>query len=401
MSGFKRLYRGENDYDFRKLWRIGVPLSIIFVILSIVSLATRELNLGIDFEGGGVWEVPAQDFSVGEARDAMGSVGESEAKIQTLTNSSGDTIVRIQAGADSVNRSGEITETLADAAGIDANEIGVSTVGPSWGKNITDKAVRALVVFFVILGIYIALTLEWRMAIGALIAVAHDIIISVGVYSIFQIEVTPPPWWRSSPSSASRSTTPSSCSTRCRRTRRASAWSAGPPTPAIMNLSLNQTLMRSINTTLVTIVPVLSILLIGAVLLGAVTLEEFGFALLVGLISGAYSSVFVAASRSWPGSRSASPATERCGSAWRRPTAGRCRSPASATASSSSLRTAAGQRDDAADGQAGEPRLGRRIVERRCGRGTGGGGRRRRRSRPGPARRRSADAASEGLARPT
>ena len=113
MSGMSRLYRGENDYDFRKVWRIGIPLSIVFVLISIVSLFTRELNLGIDFEGGGVWEVPSADFSVGDARDAMSSVGEAEAKIQTLTNSSGDQIVRIQAGAESVTRSGEITETLA------------------------------------------------------------------------------------------------------------------------------------------------------------------------------------------------------------------------------------------------------------------------------------------------
>ena len=296
MSGFKRLYRGENDIDFRKVWRIGIPLSIVFVILSILSLATRELNLGIDFEGGGVWEVPAQDFSVGDARDAMGSVGESEAKIQTLTNSSGDTIVRIQAGADSVNRSGEITETLADAAGIDANEISVSTVGPSWGKNITDKATRALLVFFVILGIYIALTLEWRMAIGALIAVAHDIIISVGVYSIFQLEVTPATVVAFLTILGFSLYDTIVVFDKVKENQTRIGLANRTTYTGLMNLSLNQTIMRSINTTFVTIVPVLSILLIGAVLLGAVTLEEFGFALLVGLISGAYSSVVVAAS---------------------------------------------------------------------------------------------------------
>ena len=296
MSGFKRLYRGENDIDFRKVWRIGIPLSIVFVILSILSLATRELNLGIDFEGGGVWEVPAQDFSVGDARDAMGSVGESEAKIQTLTNSSGDTIVRIQAGADSVNRSGEITETLADAAGVDANEISVSTVGPSWGKNITDKATRALLVFFVILGIYIALTLEWRMAIGALIAVAHDIIISVGVYSIFQLEVTPATVVAFLTILGFSLYDTIVVFDKVKENQTRIGLANRTTYTGLMNLSLNQTIMRSINTTFVTIVPVLSILLIGAVLLGAVTLEEFGFALLVGLISGAYSSVVVAAS---------------------------------------------------------------------------------------------------------
>ena len=296
MSGFTRLYRGENDYDFRKVWRIAIPLSIVFVLLSILSLFTRELNLGIDFEGGGVWEVPSAGFSVSEARDAMSGVGEADAKIQTLTNSSGDQIVRIQSGADSVTRSGEITETLADAAGVQPDEISVSTVGPSWGKNITDKAVRALVVFFVILGIYIAFTLEWRMAIGALIAVAHDIIISVGVYSIIQLEVTPATVVAFLTILGFSLYDTIVVFDKVKENQARVGLANRTTYTGLMNLSLNQTLMRSANTTFVTIVPVLSILLIGSVLLGAVTLEEFGFALLVGLISGAYSSIVVAAS---------------------------------------------------------------------------------------------------------
>lgn len=296
MRGLKRLYRGENDYDFRKVWRVGIPLSIVFVIISIASLLTRELNLGIDFEGGGVWEVPSSEFSVGDARDAMGAVGESDAKIQTLTNSSGDRLVRIQAGTDSVNRSGEITETLADAAGVQSSEISVSTVGPSWGNNITDKATRALVVFFVILGLYIAFTLEWRMAVGALVAVAHDIIISVGVYSVFQLEVTPATVVAFLTILGFSLYDTIVVFDKVKENQARVGLANRTTYTGLMNLSLNQTIMRSINTTLVTIVPVLSILLIGAVLLGAVTLEEFGFALLVGLISGAYSSVVVAAS---------------------------------------------------------------------------------------------------------
>ena len=204
--------------------------------------------------------------------------------------------MRIQAGAESVNRSGEITETLSDAAGVEASEISVSTVGPSWGQNITDKALRALIVFFVILGIYIALTLEWRMAIGALVAVAHDIIISVGVYSIFQLEVTPATVVAFLTILGFSLYDTIVVFDKVKENQARVGLANRTTYTGLMNLSLNQTLMRSVNTTFVTIVPVLSILLIGAVLLGAVTLEEFGFALLVGLISGAYSSVVVAAS---------------------------------------------------------------------------------------------------------
>ncbi|MCB1005026.1 MAG: protein translocase subunit SecF [Acidimicrobiales bacterium] len=296
MSGIARLYRGDNDYDFRKLWRIALPLSAVLVVISVVSLFTRGLNLGIDFEGGGVWEVPSQDFSIGDARDAMGSVGEADAKITTLTNSSGDQIVRIQAGAESVTRSGEITETLADAAGVQPDEISVSTVGPSWGDNITDKAVRALVMFFVIMAIYIALTLEWRMAVGALVAVAHDIVISVGVYSLFQLEVTPATVVAFLTILGFSLYDTIVVFDKVKENQARVGLANRTTYTGLMNLSLNQTLMRSVNTTVVTVVPVLSILLIGAVLLGAVTLEEFGFALLIGLVSGAYSSIVVASS---------------------------------------------------------------------------------------------------------
>jgi len=291
-----RLYRGENDYDFRKLWRIGVPLSVLAVAVTFVALFGRGLNLGIDFDGGGVWEVPAQDFSVADARDAMSAANETDVKIQTVTNSSGDQAIRVQAGADSVTRSGEITQTLADAAAVDANQISVSTVGPSWGDNITHKATRALFFFMVILALYIAVTLEWRMAVGALVAVAHDIIISVGVYSIFQLTVTPATVVAFLTILGFSLYDTIVVFDKVRENQDKVGLAGKTTYTGLMNMSLNQTLMRSINTTFVTIVPVLSILLIGAVLLGAVSLEEFGFALLVGLISGAYSSIVIAAS---------------------------------------------------------------------------------------------------------
>jgi preprotein translocase subunit SecF len=291
-----RLYRGENDYDFRKLWRVGIPLSILLVVISIAALFTRELNLGIDFEGGGVWELPTQEASIADVRDAMGTVGEADAKIQTLTNQSGDRIIRVQAGVDAVDRSGEITELLAETAGVEASEISVSTVGPSWGDNITSKAVRALVIFFIVLGLYIAIRLEWRMAVGALVAVLHDIIICVGVYSVFGLEVTPATVVAFLTILGFSLYDTIVVFDKVQENQARVGLANRTTYTGLMNLSLNQTLMRSINTTFVTIVPVVSLLLIGAILLGAVSLEEFGFALFVGLVSGAYSSLVVAAS---------------------------------------------------------------------------------------------------------
>lgn len=296
MKTLGRLYRGENDYDFRTAWRWGLPISGVAVLISVVSLFAQGLNLGIDFEGGGVWEVPTQELSVGDVRDAMATVGEADAKIQTLTNSEGARIIRVQAGVDAVDRSGEITELLAETADVAPGEISASTVGPSWGQNITDKAVRALVFFFLILGAYISLRLEWRMAVGALAAVVHDIVICVGVYSVFRLEVTPATVVAFLTILGFSLYDTIVVFDKVRENQARVGLANRTTYTGLMNLSLNQTLMRSINTTLVTILPVVSMLLIGAVLLGAVSLEEFGLALFVGLVSGAYSSVVVAAS---------------------------------------------------------------------------------------------------------
>lgn len=296
MSTVSRLYRGENDYDFRKLWRVGIPLSIVLVIISVVSLFTRGLNLGIDFSGGGVWEFPSQETSIADVRSAMVTVDEGDAKIQTLTNQSGDQVIRVQAGVDAVDRSGEITELLAETAQVEPGEISVSTVGPSWGDNITEKAVRALVIFFIVLGLYIALRLEWRMAIGALVAVVHDIVICVGVYSVFAIVVTPATVVAFLTILGFSLYDTIVVFDKVQENQARVGLANRTTYTGLMNLSLNQTLMRSLNTTFVTIVPVISLLFIGAYLLGAVSLEEFGFALFVGLLSGAYSSLVVAAS---------------------------------------------------------------------------------------------------------
>ena len=168
-------------------------------------------------------------------------------------------------------------------------------MGPTWGSEISHKAIRALIFFLVAVGLYITWTLrEWRMAFGALAAVLHDIVISLGVYALLQIEVTPATviafltilgfslYDTVVVFDKVRENTPKvSVAGRMTYTEMA-------------NMSMNQVLMRSINTSLTALLPVLSILVVGAWIMGAATLEEFGLALLVGLLAGAYSSIFIA-----------------------------------------------------------------------------------------------------------
>ncbi|MCU0269196.1 MAG: protein translocase subunit SecF [Acidimicrobiales bacterium] len=291
MNAVVRLYRGENDIDFVKWWPRFLVVSAVVVVLSIGSLFVRGLNLGIDFEGGNSWEVQTSEVSVGAARDVLRPLGAGDAKIQIV----GTDILRVQAKVESAETQTEVRDALAELAGVDPAEVAFSTVGPSWGDQITRSAITALVVFFLAILLYLTLRLELRMAVGAIVAVVHDIVIAVGVYSIFQFEVTP--------------ATVISFLTilgfsiydtvvvfdKVRENQARPGLTGRLTYTELMSLSMNQVLLRSINTSVVGLLPVLSMLLIGALLLGAVTLLEFGIALFVGLLIGAYSSVFIAA----------------------------------------------------------------------------------------------------------
>ena len=289
------LYRGRNDFDFPKLWkRVGI-VSTILVLISIGSFFTRGLNLSIDFEGGSVWEIPSQDFTEAQADAALQPYGaNSMEKFQEATTAEGGRIVRVSGRVDNVAEGAKAAESLAQAAGLEPGEVKVNTVGPSWGADITAQARLSLIVFMVLVTAYISWRLETRMAAAAMLAVVHDIIITVGVYSVFQLEVTP--------------ATVISFLTilgfslydtivvydRVQENGSRLSRTGQYTYTAIMRRSLNQVFMRSLNTTMVTILPVISMLVVGQVIFGQSTLGDFSLALLIGLVSGTYSSLFVA-----------------------------------------------------------------------------------------------------------
>jgi preprotein translocase subunit SecF len=295
-SLWHRLYHGETRYDFvGKRW-IGFGLSGALLLITLVSLFTRELNLGIDFQGGIAWEVPVGEGLTTSDVEAVLSDNDIEtrsAKIQVISGAGGER-VRVQVGDEPPEVQAAVSEDLAEAAGLDrVEEVSVNVVSATWGDEITEKAIRALIVFFVLIALYISLRFEWRMAVAALAAVTHDVLISVGVYSVFQFEVTP--------ATVIAFLTILGFSlydtvvvfdkvqenTRKMVTSRMSY-------ADVINLSMNQVLMRSLNTTVAAVLPVLSLLIVGSQMLGAVALQDFSLALLVGLITGAYSSIFIA-----------------------------------------------------------------------------------------------------------
>lgn len=294
-SLWHRLYHGETNYDFVGRRWIGFTISGVLIAIALVSLIFRGLNFGIDFEGGIAWEAPVAG---GLTTDAVEGVIEDngivlrDAKIQTISGPGGERI-RVQVGDQPPDVQTAVSEDLADAAGVEVEDISVNVVSSTWGEEITDKAIQALIVFFLLIALYISLRFEWRMAVAALAAVVHDVLVSVGVYSVFQFEVTPATVIAFLTilgfSLYDTIVVFDKIHENTRRIVTARATYA-----EVVNLSMNQVLMRSLNTSLAAVLPVISLLVVGSWMLGAIALQDFSLALLVGLIAGSYSSIFIA-----------------------------------------------------------------------------------------------------------
>lgn len=297
--GYGRLFRGETEIDFIGHSKRWFMVSGIVILIGLSSLFIRGLNFGIAFKGGVSWEVPSATLSVSQARSAIAPYGLSSATIVSLGNSSGRT-VQVEADLNSLSQSAktakeaQVSAALAKAAHISANQVGLTDVGPTWGGVISSKAIRALIFFFLAIAVYISLRFEPKMAAAALIAVVHDILVTIGIYSLSGFQVTP--------STVIAILTILGYSLYDTivvfdriRDNVVNVVHVGRRTYSdAVNDSMNQVLARSINTSLVAIIPILSVLVVGAYLLGATTLKNFGLALFIGLTTGAYSSIFIA-----------------------------------------------------------------------------------------------------------
>ena len=287
-----RLYRGETSINIigaRKKW---YALSGIFVALSIFSLGVQGLHLGIEFKGGSAFTVTTTSGTVEEARAVVGSTGYTG---NTIVQTIGYDKIRIQTGVLEPAQSNAIQDALATKFGVTVESIDTQNVGPSWGEEISKKAFQGLIAFLICIMIYLALTFEPKMAVAAIVAVIHDVFITVGIYALVGFEVTPS-------TVIGFLTILGYCLydtvvvfDKVRENTRAIT-STGKMTYAqATNLAVNQTLVRSMNTSLIALLPVAAILFVGAGLLGAGTLKDLALALFIGLIAGTYSSIFIAA----------------------------------------------------------------------------------------------------------
>ncbi|MEO7555747.1 MAG: protein translocase subunit SecF [Acidimicrobiales bacterium] len=288
-----RLYHSETKIDFIGRTKLWFGLSLVFLIVGGASLASRGLNLGIDFKGGAIFTVESQTLTVEQARTAAADAGATEVVVREAISGS-ERRVAVQTPKVDIDQSDKIRQSLATAAGVDQAQVLPDVVGASWGSEISGKALRALIVFLIVITLYISLRFEFKMAVPTLVALVHDVIMTIGIYSLSGLEVTP--------ATVVAVLTILGFSIydgivvfdKVHENTRLVSASGSMSYGDMVNLSLNQTLMRSLNTSITALIPILSLLIIGSLVLGATTLEEFALALLIGLASGAYSSIFIA-----------------------------------------------------------------------------------------------------------
>jgi preprotein translocase subunit SecF len=294
-TGLGRLLNSQTAIDFYgRRWK-GFAVSALLILVTVGSLLFQGLNLGIDFTGGVSWDVPATNgFTVEDAEDVLAENGLTTegARLQERSSDSLE-FVKVQVGDQPAEVGTELRAAFADAAGVDVDEVNVSLVSASWGGEVTESAVRALVIFFVLVVIYLSFRFEWRMALAALVAMLHDIVIAVGIYSLFQFIVTPPTVIAFLTILGYSLYDTVVVFDRVKENEARFA-ALKPPYPDVLNVSMNQVLMRSLNTSISSVMPVLSMLVVGAWLLGQATLAEFALALLIGMVVGTYSSIIVA-----------------------------------------------------------------------------------------------------------
>jgi preprotein translocase subunit SecF len=286
------IFHERTSYDFIGPTKRWFAFSGTLIIIGLVALGVRGLNLGIDFKGGTAWSVKAHNthVSTAGARDAARGAGLVDPSVQIL---GGDT-VRVEGERATGDEQSKVRAALARYANASENDVSINDVGPTWGGEVSQKALRALVFFFVAIAVYLSLRFEPKMAIAAILAVIHDILITVGAYAVTGFSVTP--------ATVIAFLTILGFSLYDTvvvfdkvEENVAGIGATGRETySGVVNRSMNQVLMRSLNTSFVAVLPVFSLLVVGAYIFGAVTIKDFALALFIGLLTGAYSSIFIA-----------------------------------------------------------------------------------------------------------
>lgn len=286
------VYRGYRIPHFKiiehqKRW---FAFSGVLIALSILGFVWQGLDYSIDFEGGALITYPVTNvIEAADVQATLAASGIQDAEVQIVTGDEPTVAIRTQTLTAVDDRTG-LLESLADQGGVTFDDISVEDVGPTWGAEISSKALRGLILVLVAISIYIWLRFEWEMAVGAMVALVHDVVITVGVYALTGRQVTPETVIAVLTILGFSLYDTVVIYDKVKENTESPAMVARYGYVGVVDRSLNQVLMRSVNTSLVVLLPILSLLLFGGE-----TLKDFAFAMFVGTAIGAYSSIFIAA----------------------------------------------------------------------------------------------------------
>ena len=289
------LYTGKRSFDIvgrRRIWFIiaGVLVAIAIVL----PIARQSWTFGLDFVGGSQFEIAkvASTDQTLAGNTVTSVVPDANPRVSTVGTDS----IRIQTNTVTSTESTEIQQALASAFHVEQQDVSASFVGPSWGADVTSAAIRALVIFLALVIVVMALYFRtWKMSIAAVIALLHDLILTAGVYGVFGIEVTPDAVIGFLTILGYSLYDTVVVFDKIRENTREDGESSTRTFAESVNMAVNQTLVRSINTSVVALLPVASILFIGSAFLGAGTLRDIALALFIGILAGTYSTIFIAA----------------------------------------------------------------------------------------------------------
>ena len=286
------------NIDFVGNSKRWVAISAFLLLLSLGGLLIRGLDLSIEFVGGTSFtlEDVDPDITSGELRETAEEAGAQDviAQLQTDGDRAVGAVVRTEALQPGSEEHRDVRDQLVEAAGADPDQVSSDFVGPAWGEQITRQAIEALVVFLVLITVYISLRLEFKMAVAALVALAHDLVITVGLYALVGFTVSP-----ATVIAILTILGYSLYDTVVVFDRvKENSISLGEPGrrhyAELTNGSLNEVVYRSMNTSITSLLPVGALLFIGAQVLGATTLQDLALALFIGMALGIFSSLFVA-----------------------------------------------------------------------------------------------------------
>jgi preprotein translocase subunit SecF len=289
------LYTGARSIPFVSRRRTWYAVSAVLLLVALLGLGVQRLNLGMEFTGGSEFRVSSAKDVTGyesRARDAVDSVKAGESA--NVTKLGTDT-VRVQTERLDDAQSDRVRKALASEFQVDTEEVSASFVGPSWGRSVSEQALRALAVFLVLTFLVMALYFRtWKMSVAAMVALVHDMVFTVGIYALSGFEVSPATMIGFLTVLGYSLYDTVVVFDKVRENTHEALASGRMTYPEAANLAVNQTVVRSLNTTVIALLPIAAVLVIGFATIGPGTLLDLALVLFIGMAVGAYSSIFIA-----------------------------------------------------------------------------------------------------------